>query len=55
VLNEESENLSRYHKYQYAGVNIYIDRQIKVQDELMIRANTKFPLLPRTYSVYGVS
>ncbi|NLF79582.1 MAG: hypothetical protein GX572_00150 [Clostridia bacterium] len=54
-MNEESENLSRYDKYQHAGVDIYIDKQLRVRDELMIRANPQFPLLPRTYSVYGVS
>jgi hypothetical protein len=55
VLNEESENLTRYDQYQVDGVKIYIDKQLRVSDELMIRANPQFPLMTRTYSVYGVS
>ncbi len=54
VLEAKNERLVNYNKYEYEGINFYIDKKVETTHTLRVRANPKLPLLRQSYTVKGV-
>lgn len=54
LSNAKNENLSNFNEYEYQGIKIYIDKDLKTKDTLHINVNPKFLFFKPSFSVQGV-
>lgn len=54
VSKPKDEKLGTYDEYEYQGIKIYINKNVKISETLQVQVKLKIPFVKPSFSVRGV-